>query len=321
LQADHDINVNAGIGTAGARFNHNLSLTAGNRIGINSPIYLSDNTLAATAPTIALDALMDVGTGTVRLSSTGTVTQSTTLPAAITAGVLELLGNGGAHTLTHAGNQIGEVKMNTGSVVLTNNGTPLVNGFSAPGPGQESVLTAAVPVAGEQLGASIAVNGDVMVVGAPGTFMSGQGAAYVYRWNGTDWVFEARLTAPGTTNFGTSVAVEGTRIVIGAPETFNVSSRGGAAYPFVWDGSSWVAGTKLSFTSPTFESNFGWAMAIDSDRLVVSGAKRAGDTAWSGRIWFYDFVGGVWVERGSAGNPSQLSMITSDSPSIFPATG
>ena len=298
LKADNDINVNAGIGTAGTRFNHDLKLAAGNSIGINSPIYLNGNTLAATAPTtIALDAIVDVGAGTVTLNSTGAVTQS----AAIAAGVLELLGTGGVHTLTDAGNQVGEVRMNTGSVILMNNGATVVNGFPAPGPGQERVLTAATPVPGERLGASIAVHGDVRVIGAPGLQLADQGAAYVYRWNGSAWVFEAKLTVPGTLNFGYSVAVEGTHMVVGAPETTDGVSRAGAAYPFAWDGSSWVAGTKLSFSNKVFESAFGSAVAIDNGRLVVGGLGRTSEGGfWTGKIWFYDLVSGAWVEQGNA---------------------
>ena len=73
--------MNADIGAALARFDHNLTLSAGSSIGINNPIYLNNNTLSATAPAIALDGLVDVGTGTTQLKSTGTVTQSAPITA------------------------------------------------------------------------------------------------------------------------------------------------------------------------------------------------------------------------------------------------
>ncbi|MBI4195302.1 MAG: filamentous hemagglutinin N-terminal domain-containing protein, partial [Betaproteobacteria bacterium] len=257
------------------------------------------STLKLAHQNIAINGALNVGTNTLVLTATGTVEQT----APITAGTLELLGAGGEHALTDPANQIGTVKANTGSVTLVNDGALVVSGISTGGVGAETIVAASPLVAGEQFGGSIAVKGDVMIVGAPGTFQTGIGAVYVYRWNGTAWVFEAKLVPPDSIarNFGTGVAVEGTHAVVGAPETTDVNFRSGAAYAFEFDGSSWGSGTKLAFSQKVFESVFGVSAAIDNNRLVIGGNGRTSEGGfWTGKIWFYDFVSGAWVERGNA---------------------
>lgn len=82
---------------------------------------------------------------------------------------------------------------------------------------------------GDMLGSSIAIDGNTMVVGAPnntidseGSGYANAGAAYVFNWNGTEWLFAKKLSSPGYYRnsgdlFGTSVGVSGDAIVVGAP--------------------------------------------------------------------------------------------------------
>ncbi|HRJ62249.1 MAG TPA: hypothetical protein PKZ99_13830, partial [Azospirillaceae bacterium] len=61
---------------------------------------------------IALNGALNVSSNRLTLNSAGAVTQS----AALTAGSLQLLGTGGTHTLTNAGNAVGTLAANTGTV-------------------------------------------------------------------------------------------------------------------------------------------------------------------------------------------------------------
>lgn len=65
-------------------------------------------------------------TGTLTLNTTGTVTEA----APITATNLELLGVGNAYSLTNAGNNIGTLAANTGSLTLTDGGNSLIIGIA-----------------------------------------------------------------------------------------------------------------------------------------------------------------------------------------------
>lgn len=67
-------------------------------------------------------------------------------------------------------------------------------------------------------GCSVAVDADVLVVGALGFTEGSPGSAYVYRRNDTTWTQETKLSPPNNSaaeDFGWSVSVKNTSIVIG----------------------------------------------------------------------------------------------------------
>jgi len=89
---------------------------------------------------------------------------------------------------------------------------------------------------------SVAVNGNIAVIGSPGTTVgtnSAQGSAYVFVRSGTTWTLQQELFASDgamNNNFGWSVAISsGDTVVVGAPGASGVSEDGdtGAAYVFV----------------------------------------------------------------------------------------
>ncbi|MGH9895499.1 MAG: FG-GAP repeat protein, partial [bacterium] len=91
---------------------------------------------------------------------------------------------------------------------------------------------------GDEAGRSVAIRGDVAVVGADLDDDNGyqSGSACVYRRNGSEWGHETTLLAPDGNEidlFGYSVAIsdDGTRIVVGAS-----GDETGSAYMFHWDG-------------------------------------------------------------------------------------
>jgi hypothetical protein len=102
----------------------------------------------------------------------------------------------------------------------------------------------------EQFGHSVAVSGDTLVVGTPGS--TGKGAAYVFEAPGEEWKAVkqvAVLTASdGRSNdsFGWSVALSGKTIAVGAPGHSPASQTitlGGAAYVFVEPAGGWLPNT------------------------------------------------------------------------------
>ncbi len=74
---------------------------------------------------------------------------------------------------------------------------------------------------GEAFGASVAVNGDTVVVGAPHvrSLFPNRGAAYLFGRGGSRWFLRKELPQLGffTDNFGSSVTVSGNTVVVGAP--------------------------------------------------------------------------------------------------------
>ena len=125
---------------------------------------------------------------------------------------------------------------------------------------QQAKLTASGGAAGDYFGFSVAVDGDVAVVGAFG-HTSFTGAAYVFTRNSSGvWSQAAKLTASDGAagdSFGWSVALDSDTVVVGASANLAGSTATGAAYVFTepstdngwsdWDGLS--AGEKAGLTA------------------------------------------------------------------------
>jgi nucleoside-specific outer membrane channel protein Tsx len=97
---------------------------------------------------------------------------------------------------------------------------------------QQAELLAGDAAPGDDFGASVAVSGSSIVVGADGT-ASSAGTAYVFNRTGTAWSQEVELSAPDGAafdGFGTAVAESGTTRLIGAPGS---NSETGAADVFI----------------------------------------------------------------------------------------
>jgi len=95
-----------------------------------------------------------------------------------------------------------------------------------------------------QFGASVAVDGDTIVVGSPtkeayvGVY--GSGVAYVYARSGTVWTEQGYLVSSDIDpyeHFGHSVGVSGDTVVVGVPNEDLTFSGQGSAFVFTWTGS------------------------------------------------------------------------------------
>ncbi len=91
----------------------------------------------------------------------------------------------------------------------------------------------------DTLGDDVAIDGDVIVVGAPiaqkFAFPLRDGAAYVFQYNGADWIeTDALRAADGYSEegFGDAVAVSGNRVLIGAPNDANDNGADAGAFYF-----------------------------------------------------------------------------------------
>ena len=78
------------------------------------------------------------------------------------------------------------------------------------------------PDGGQGFGLDVSMDGDYIVVGAPGDEDQAQlsGAAYVFKREGMIWVEQIKLIAPQASFndvFGAAVAIDGDLIVVGAP--------------------------------------------------------------------------------------------------------
>ncbi|MFG0319612.1 MAG: FG-GAP repeat protein [Planctomycetota bacterium JB042] len=156
--------------------------------------------------------------------------------------------------------------------------------------------------AGDTYGGPLAVDGDVLVVGAPlaDGVHPNSGAAYVHRRIGGAWVEEAKLQSDDPQpydDFGISVDVEGDVLVVGAFFDDEVLPDAGAAFVYVHDGHAWVPTQKLTASTPGFQARFGRAVALEGDWLAISAYRSDDLGADSGSVHLFRRVAGTWVER------------------------
>jgi len=156
----------------------------------------------------------------------------------------------------------------------------------------------------DDFGLSVAIDGDVIVVGAPRDDDDGSesGSAYVYRRNGTTWYQEAKLTsafwsAAPDDRFGASVAASGDMIVIGAPlDDYLGAGNAGSAYVFRYNGSTWDPEAILVASIPTVGDEFGASVATDASVIVIGAPRDDQQDSDAGAVYYfeYDSLGGTW---------------------------
>jgi hypothetical protein len=100
---------------------------------------------------------------------------------------------------------------------------------------QQQKLMASDGMANDTFGYSVALSGELVVVGAPfgGGGVQGQGSVYEFTRSGTNWTQQQELTAADGAFgdfFGCSVAISGETIVVGA---YGDDTDQGSAYIFV----------------------------------------------------------------------------------------
>ncbi|HWN97281.1 MAG TPA: hypothetical protein VNT99_19775, partial [Methylomirabilota bacterium] len=156
---------------------------------------------------------------------------------------------------------------------------------------QQAMLTANPPVANGTFGRSVAIDGNTIIVGAPG--FSTMGRAYVFVRSGTNWTQQTSFVAPNPDNqigseFGASVDISSERIVIGAPEVAATESEApaGAVYVSQRIGSVWSTLTRLLTPIQDYD-RFGSSVAMDGDTVVV------GSEVFTGYI--FTQKNGVWT--------------------------
>lgn len=160
--------------------------------------------------------------------------------------------------------------------------------------------------AGDQYGASVAIDGDFAVVGVPAqdydfngqTVTTEAGAAYVYARNLGTWEFVTKLTPSirqTNDNFGASVAISGDRITIGAPGRNGESSATGVIYVFEYAG-AWSEKTVLRPTGTsgvlTTSTRFGSSLTMAGD-FIIAGAPIDGSDETGSQ--FASQAGSAWV--------------------------
>ena len=176
---------------------------------------------------------------------------------------------------------------------------------------QEAKLNANDRTNLDNFASSIDVSGTTGIMGALNDDAGRQsGSAYIFTRQGTAWAQQAKLTASDAASgdlFGVDVAVSGDVAVVGAYLDDDAGTSSGSAYVFERSGNTWSETAKLTANDATFGANFGVAVSVSGDTIVVGAQTDPGSGGGTGAAYVFERQGTSWVQvqklTGSSANP------------------
>ena len=184
----------------------------------------------------------------------------------------------------------------------SSSGAAYLFGQDVGGPNGWSHLTttaASDAQAGDRYGASLALDGDTLIVGAPleDTNQLDGGAIYVLQQDqgGQDnWGELLKTDALGSValdDFSATIDVSGDLIAIGAYQNDDFGSNTGAVYLFERDTggqNNWGQLTKLTASDPEPDSWFGNSVSLDGDWLAVGARQDNAPQSGAGAVYLFE---------------------------------
>lgn len=200
---------------------------------------------------------------------------------------------------------------------------------------QQAYLKAGNSGTDDQFGGAVAIAANTVIVGATSedgsaTLINGvnddagsdAGAAYVFTRTGTTWTQQAYLkpsNSQASDNFGVAVAIAGDTAVVGAAfedgsasvvegADDNLANNAGAAYVFVRNGLTWTQEAYLKAQNTGTRDEFGAAVSISGDTVVVGAAAEDGSSGAingtdddqasdAGAVYVFERSGLTWTQQ------------------------
>ncbi|MBX3356705.1 MAG: hypothetical protein KF724_13505 [Phycisphaeraceae bacterium] len=176
----------------------------------------------------------------------------------------------------------------------------------------ETKLVASDAAAGDRFGRAVAMDGDLVAVGAP-LRQSSRGAIYLFRLVAKadktfEWQQEAILTANDAAigdALGTSVAVSGDTVIAGAVGKHAGSQlHQGAVYVFTRSGGTWSQKAKIVASDGQAGDGFGRAVAFDPADETIAGSTTHLLTGGLTRVHLFERSGPTWVQKATLTPPA-----------------
>jgi hypothetical protein len=168
----------------------------------------------------------------------------------------------------------------------------------------ESSMTSSDGTAGDLFGYSVAISGNLAIVGSVGSDVGtrvDQGSAYIFVHTGNSWIQQAKLIADNGAahdNFGRSVTIDGDTAIVGTTGDVEFNENQGKAYVFVRSGTNWTQEAVLTADDGTAQDFFGTSVAISGDTAVVGATfDDVGENADQGSAYIFVRSGNSWSQQ------------------------
>lgn len=211
----------------------------------------------------------------------------------------------------------------SGATTLANAGSAYIFEFNGTSWNQVQKIVAPDRNVGDLFGASVAISGNYIVVGAyqedenasgSGT-VSNSGSAYVFKNNSGTWAFQQKIVASDRFTddfFGQSVAIDGQYIIVGAwSEDENAAggatlAQAGSAYVYKNTADVWTQTQKIVASDRAAADYFGWSVALSGNYAVIGAYTEDENSGGSGTM---SEAGSVYIFLNTAGTFSQVQKI------------
>ncbi len=179
----------------------------------------------------------------------------------------------------------------------------------------EAKLVDDLGAANDRFGVSVGISGDTVIVGSDFDDEASQvdcGSVSIFVRSGTTWARQGAKLVPAAAgaNAGRAVAIDGNTAIVGGP---NASSSSGRVWIYVRSGTAWAVQTTLQSAIPQNNANFGFAVDVQGNRVIIGEPRRSGFLTPSttnpnhGQAVIYQrAAGGTTWAREVAFSPSDL---------------
>ncbi len=160
------------------------------------------------------------------------------------------------------------------------------------------------PATDAGFGRTIALDGNTLVVGAPGAD-GGAGAVYVFVRTGKAWSQQAKLLSPTGVprRFGANVALSADTLVVSDHGEYDDGHpEAGAVYVFTHSAGQWSSPARVTPDDPSSYKWFGASLGISEETIVVG--------AYGDWIGGYEQVGSAYVFVPDGDSWSQQAKLT-----------
>lgn len=184
---------------------------------------------------------------------------------------------------------------------------------------EDAVLEASDAASSGYFGASVALDGDTLVVGAPcqdcngdTAFGDAYGKAYFFCLNEGSWTELTSVTpddtGDGDQQFGAAVALDGITAVIGAigANEGAAPANSGSAYVFTvncaanFGAGFWVKQAVLVASDAASGDLFGYSVSVDGDTIAVGALTDTnGSDVMTGSVRVFTGAGDTWTEQAT----------------------
>ncbi|KPK72508.1 MAG: hypothetical protein AMJ79_15680 [Phycisphaerae bacterium SM23_30] len=138
---------------------------------------------------------------------------------------------------------------------------------------EQAKLTAADAAAEGNFGCSVAIDGNLAVIGATGDDDEGSGAgsAYVFQYQEPNWIQIAKLNpweGESVDTFAATVFISDNYVLVSAKNNEDADNPR-SIYVFKYDDGNWIKMTKLKASDGADDFNFGVALALWENTVIV----------------------------------------------------